>query len=103
MCPNAVDFCPDGTYCGAISGVCPVGSSSGNYCCKTYAYGGESCDDTLCAPGYTCGPNPHCADSDPTAVNTCHGSCAGQTNCGNYCCPSEYPICSGAYACWCVG
>ncbi len=103
ICPNAIDFCPSGNYCAATSGVCPVGSSSGNYCCKTYARASESCDTTLCAPGLSCLANPHCADSDPTAINTCHGNCSGQTNCGNYCCPPSFPICSAAQACWCLG
>jgi hypothetical protein len=103
MCPNGVDFCPAGNYCAGVSGVCLAGSSSGNYCCKPYAQASESCDTTLCAPGLSCLPNPHCSGSDPNATNTCHGSCAGQTQCGNYCCPPAFPFCSSAQACWCLG
>ncbi len=86
MCPNGLDFCPEDTYCAAHAGVCPVGSSSGNYCCRSYAQIGDSCDTTLCAPGLSCVTNPNCAGGDPTALKTCKGSCAGQMDCGTYCC-----------------
>jgi hypothetical protein len=101
LCPNSIDFCPSGTFCGSTGGVCPVGSSSGNYCCKTEAQANESCDEVPCAAGLSCLPNPHCGDSPVGPANVCHGSCGGQTQCGNYCCPPTYPYCSAAYECWC--
>lgn len=98
MCPNGVDFCPEGNYCAAVAGVCPTGSTSGNYCCKAYAQQAESCDTTLCAPGLTCVDNPHCANSDPYAARTCKGPCGGDfpNDCGNYCCGWGYGVCSSS-------
>jgi hypothetical protein len=103
MCPNGADFCAEGSYCAAISGVCPAGSSGGNYCCKEYALRGESCDATQCAPGLSCVDNPHCDDSDPNALRTCKGSCAGQMDCGNFCCnPATTDFCGAPGSCLCM-
>jgi hypothetical protein len=103
MCPNGVDFCPEGNYCAAVAGVCPTGSTSGNYCCKTYAQHAESCDTTLCAPGLTCVNNPHCANSDPNAAKTCKAPCDGAypIDCGDFCCPSHTDMCGGPASCTC--
>ncbi len=102
LCPNGIDFCPSGTYCGSVGGACAVGSQGGNYCCLTYAHSGESCDVNTCAPGLSCVTNPHCANSDPYAANTCKGSCGGSfpVDCGNFCCSSDYPICGSDCTCY---
>lgn len=101
MCPNGIDFCPSGTSCTTQSGVCLVGSYGGNYCCKAYATPGESCDDLSCQPGSSCVPNAGCEGMDSTATNVCYGPCSPYTDCGNYCCPPDLPVCSGEYSCWC--
>jgi hypothetical protein len=101
-CPDGTSFCPEGTdYCAAVSGVCLVGSTGAdNWCCKTYANVGASCDVDLCHPGSSCVPNNGCNGSDPYATNVCYGPCTSfPIDCGNYCCPSGFPICAGS--CYC--
>jgi hypothetical protein len=103
ICPNGIDFCPSGTACTGQSGACLQGSYGGNYCCKTYATVGESCDNNVpCQPGSTCVPNNGCSISDPTATNVCYGPCGGSypVDCGNYCCESTYPVCGGSCVCY---
>jgi hypothetical protein len=66
------------------------------------ALGGESCDSAPCCAGKTCVPNPHCPDTDPFAINICHGSCGGDypVDCGNFCCSAYYPVCGVDCECW---
>lgn len=103
LCPNGVDFCPADTYCAAVAGVCPTGSSSGNYCCKAFAQAGESCDSTECAPGLSCVTNGGCPDQDGSAAKVCKGACGGSypVDCGGFCCSASYPVCGGAGSCEC--
>jgi len=64
------------------------------------AENGESCDSNPCCTG-TCVPNNYCAGSDYSATNVCYGPCTEYPNdCGNYCCPSGYPVCGGDCYCW---
>ena len=64
------------------------------------AENGDSCDSTPCCTG-TCVPNNYCPGSDPFATNVCYGPCVDYPNdCGNYCCPSGFPVCGGDCYCW---
>lgn len=103
-CPDGTSFCPEGTdYCEAVSGVCLVGSTgSDNWCCRTYAEVGQSCDVDLCQPGSTCVPYNSCPGSDPYASSVCYGPCGSgyPYDCGTYCCPIGFPICAGD--CYCL-
>jgi hypothetical protein len=104
-CPDGASFCPSGTtVCEAVGGVCLVGSHGAtNWCCKTYAETGESCDSTTCRPGLQCVPQNGCPGSDLNAANVCRGACGASypVDCGNYCCAASYPVCGGGASCLC--
>ena len=103
ICPSGADFCPAGTACFGVNGVCAVSSHGANaYCCKAAADSNESCDDVPCKDGLSCLRNPNCPDS-PQATKVCKGTCGGgrPVDCGTYCCASDFPGCDAPDSCWC--
>jgi hypothetical protein len=103
FCPNGIDWCPKGQACVGLpeGGVCE-GSSSGNYCCKTFANIGQSCDGGVpCPPGGTCVPNPTACGwvEDRDATMICYGPCGEWTDCGSFCCPQDKPVCAADCQC----